>query len=533
MTPYYVLGSIKRFSIFTVLISSLFLSSCGEDEEPNDGNSPSVSFKELTTNAEVWNTVNVALNASDDNGVHKIEVLVDGAVITTLETAPYEYSWDSNSVPDGEHTVTVIAYDQSGNKQTAEIKVIVKNVLVSTTIGSDILNEDEGYSKRGFIFLSDEAGKLIAFKEYQNGEKVELKSTTFNGQTFYLTESILETSLDREEIRFFTYPVVKRGSNWIVFDEHDTDPNYVGTASLNFSNAASGYEYITSTNGDISWVNEMDPSAESRLLKSPSKLLVVKAGFETGASHYKLFTNIVTGNNVTINLNQVTEPLSLATAALPAGTEYASVDLIGYPVANDFTEGYEIDGIHGQNGDGTQMSIRYPGNAFPMYYSECYYETSNVYFSSASRTTLHDFTPFEYDFSVTMNDSAMTYTASGNYDVFIPYYYQDEAFSWMSWAFILPLGADKTVVVPELPTQLEEYYSIDMSTNPSVYTIADFEGMSNYDDMKNKIATSARGLTDFYALGKNYKDMQIATDAPGGRRKKHGKLKRRFIFSSN
>jgi len=48
------------------------------------------------------------------SGVSKVEFYSDGSQVGEDATSPYEYSWDTTKVSDGEHTVLVKAYDNVG-----------------------------------------------------------------------------------------------------------------------------------------------------------------------------------------------------------------------------------------------------------------------------------------------------------------------------------------------------------------------------------------------------------------------------------
>ncbi|HEX5988985.1 MAG TPA: Ig-like domain-containing protein [Solirubrobacterales bacterium] len=67
--------------------------------------------------------------ASDDKGIVKVVMKVDGAVLNTESDAPWNCIFDSTSVSDGTHTLSATAYDTAGNTRTASISVIVSNAI--------------------------------------------------------------------------------------------------------------------------------------------------------------------------------------------------------------------------------------------------------------------------------------------------------------------------------------------------------------------------------------------------------------------
>lgn len=100
-----------------------------------DRNPPTVSISGPSNNAEVnGNSVLISANASDTggSGLAKVDFYVDGVFIGGDTTAPsYTFSWDSTTLPDGDHTIYAIAYDAAGlQAQSTSILVKIKNTVV-------------------------------------------------------------------------------------------------------------------------------------------------------------------------------------------------------------------------------------------------------------------------------------------------------------------------------------------------------------------------------------------------------------------
>jgi len=81
----------------------------------NDVTPPVVSILLPAASAIVSGVVGIDAAASDDVGVIRVEILVDGAIVATKTAAPYGASWDSTSQANGTHSITVKAYDAAGN----------------------------------------------------------------------------------------------------------------------------------------------------------------------------------------------------------------------------------------------------------------------------------------------------------------------------------------------------------------------------------------------------------------------------------
>ncbi|MEZ4715664.1 MAG: Ig-like domain-containing protein [Caldilineaceae bacterium] len=58
--------------------------------------------------------VTIAVNAEDDNGIHTVEVLIDGQPFTRDDMPPYIVHWDSRGAANGLHEIRAKAVDTMG-----------------------------------------------------------------------------------------------------------------------------------------------------------------------------------------------------------------------------------------------------------------------------------------------------------------------------------------------------------------------------------------------------------------------------------
>jgi hypothetical protein len=80
--------------------------------------------------------VPVNVSASDNVGVSKVELRVNGALYATDSSSPFAFSWDSTKVANGMATLATVAYDAAGNSTTsAPVSVNVANVV--TKVAAD------------------------------------------------------------------------------------------------------------------------------------------------------------------------------------------------------------------------------------------------------------------------------------------------------------------------------------------------------------------------------------------------------------
>ncbi len=69
------------------------------------------------------NNMTITANATDNVGVVKVQILVNGNVKANLTTAPYTYVWDTSSVDRGIKKISAKVYDAAGNMSTTQIDV--------------------------------------------------------------------------------------------------------------------------------------------------------------------------------------------------------------------------------------------------------------------------------------------------------------------------------------------------------------------------------------------------------------------------
>jgi peptidoglycan/xylan/chitin deacetylase (PgdA/CDA1 family) len=93
-----------------------------------DSTAPSASVTAPSTGDLVAGATTLAANASDNVGVDHVDFLVDGQQVGSASSAPYTFSWNSLSVPDGQHTIAARAVDTAGNVTTSSsVSVAVTN----------------------------------------------------------------------------------------------------------------------------------------------------------------------------------------------------------------------------------------------------------------------------------------------------------------------------------------------------------------------------------------------------------------------
>jgi hypothetical protein len=508
----------KLFCVSAVLLGSVFLSSCNSDEdnEPaKDTVAPKVSFTNLKDGGDVWSTVSVSVTATDNDGVEKVDIYIDGTLTSTLTAGPFDLSWDSKTVTDGTHTIKAVVADKSGNVTEKLISVTVKNVLVTINIAADQLTE----SQRGFIFLSDENGKLITSVEYKNGDgTIALKNGDFSGANFFLTEAVITTDNSETSSEIYTFSKMERGKSWVLV-KSAKPAVYVGTATLNYSNASKYERYTLITNGQVTrGVTANVTSSNMLIKKSPSKVFVTK--YESNKDYptsYHIYSGIVTGSN-NIDLSLLNTPMTKSTITLPAGSTGSFIRLYASPTLDSFDEIYPMDAFF-KDSD-LSYDFYYPDSIFPTYHSFFYYTTEDYYYRHASSKKFYSFDQITNNVAFNYSDGKLTYSASGSFDYFITIFENETA----GWYYVLPEGTAQVIPTLEIPSALSEF-SLPSFGEPTGYSVYDVKNLSDYESLKSYIRQSTRSIYNIYETGSNYTGMTYPQKSTGGR------ISKRFSLS--
>lgn len=84
--------------------------------------------------ASVSGTVNVAISGTDNVGVTRVELYLDGVLFGQSNSASATFPWNTSSQLDGSHSLEARAYDAANNVGIKTISVDVRNSAVTDTV---------------------------------------------------------------------------------------------------------------------------------------------------------------------------------------------------------------------------------------------------------------------------------------------------------------------------------------------------------------------------------------------------------------
>jgi hypothetical protein len=160
----------------------------------HDESKPQVSIASPSGGSGVTGVVTVSTYSYDLGGMQAVELYVDNNYVARSTTAPFAFSWNSASVPNGRHDLQLIGIDAAGLTNTsARTTVFANNAGAPSPVGGVSLwsasAEASAYNASdtqpvevGVKFKSDVAGTVTAIRFYRN-------VTNTNGYTVHLWSS--------------------------------------------------------------------------------------------------------------------------------------------------------------------------------------------------------------------------------------------------------------------------------------------------------------------------------------------------------
>jgi beta-lactamase superfamily II metal-dependent hydrolase len=150
------------------------------DTEP-----PATSVTSPAGGATVAATVTVTASASDNVGVARVQLWIDGALFSTDWAAPYEWSWNTKPLANGSHSIYTVAFDAGGNfAASSTVGVTVDNLPEAIVILNEILANEPGSATSGeFIELVNVGNAPADLSGWQLWDAVQVRHTFPAGTT--------------------------------------------------------------------------------------------------------------------------------------------------------------------------------------------------------------------------------------------------------------------------------------------------------------------------------------------------------------
>lgn len=147
-----------------------------------DNTDPTLSISSPSSNTWVKGTVTISGTANDaPSGLSLVRYRIDdGGWVSLGSTTSWSFDWDSTSVDDGSHSITVQAVDLAGNTKASTITLKVDNSgpTITSPIVTPIYGPDSTTFVINFASVSDGTGSgvncIIAYILDPNGNPIEV-----------------------------------------------------------------------------------------------------------------------------------------------------------------------------------------------------------------------------------------------------------------------------------------------------------------------------------------------------------------------
>ena len=141
---------------------------------------PSIAITSPIGGGMVSGNVQIQGSATDNIGVTRVELWIDGQLNSTCSSVAYSCTWNSGSVAAGGHSVIVKAYDAAGNSGSAS-----ESLNVAAPVGPDsqapvvqITNPQSGATVSGVVNISAKGSDNVAVTQVSIFIDGVQKSTT-------------------------------------------------------------------------------------------------------------------------------------------------------------------------------------------------------------------------------------------------------------------------------------------------------------------------------------------------------------------
>ena len=119
---------IRKAAIFLLSVTLLFaVASCSRDDSTgsHDKTAPEVEIKTPWDGTKRFGDVAVTVEATDEYGVTRVDLYINGAKVASDSDYPYEFDWDMSTLAVGsENTLYAKAVDAKGNASKSETVIV-------------------------------------------------------------------------------------------------------------------------------------------------------------------------------------------------------------------------------------------------------------------------------------------------------------------------------------------------------------------------------------------------------------------------
>ncbi len=190
---------------------------------PVSNNPPSVSLTVPLNGATLSGGVLLAADAGDDIGLSKVRFIIDSSTIADDTSEPYSFSYNTEAVSNGTHTIKAVAYDTGGLTAESAVTVTINNAA-PTPPSPDTEAPTVSFSAPAISPYAWTSGDLII--SVTSNDNVGLARVDL-----YINDSLALTVNDDRFSARWDYNSAPAGEYTLVAKAYDAAGNF-GTAAL-------------------------------------------------------------------------------------------------------------------------------------------------------------------------------------------------------------------------------------------------------------------------------------------------------------
>ena len=251
-----------------LLFIGLVFWSCEEELEVVDITPPTVTITKPQHWSTVYEIITITCNSSDNVGIEKVELWVDGASTgLTDKTEPFSFNWNTTLLDNGNYTISIRSYDTSGNTTDSEPIVLTvdytqaKPQPVNITL---ILFENGGFTLNWNQSIDDD------FSSY---ELEKSTNSQMNGSiVLFITDSLKQTTyfdMDVDPMVYQYYQVTiidtfnYEAKGEVYSSSLDSLPNPVNVEYVEYTLEEMAISWGEASDGDFKHYNLLFSESES------------------------------------------------------------------------------------------------------------------------------------------------------------------------------------------------------------------------------------------------------------------------------
>lgn len=347
----------KRALFFSFLIISII--SCVKDEVP-----PVITSVNLQMNDTLRNIASIRLEATDNTGIHRIELFVNDSLIDQKNEIPYSYELNTLKLKDGDYEIRLFVYDSAGNLTKTESQVVIKNCLL-------ILNAGSLYNDLYSVIVSDAEGNVLKYAPFTKNTVLSIMpEKPFEGEAINFL--ICRNSSIFSSIT--GYINVRRGSEYKI--DLSYNPGTSKGVKVHLKNDITSFSRIvmSTDRGSYTILSMADTISLPQLIPyTTDHKLLIQVWREEGKFYRIIDINDAT--EMTVNLSSITSAMEKSTISF-SSIGSASYVIQGRAGKEDIYNLYNIN--TGNLGYlQTSMDLWYPPEYFSVYHTYLSYSQQN------------------------------------------------------------------------------------------------------------------------------------------------------------